>query len=398
MPRKAQELGPLHIKRLVEPGIHFVGGVNGLQLQVKDTGARSWLLRVQIGNKRRHIGLGGYPDVTLAQARDRAREAHDKIRLGIDPVEERRTIRLALKAESTVLTFEEAASRWHKSKQHEYQNGKHADQVLNTLVTYAGPVIGTMRVNEINVDDIYNVLDPLWTAKTETATRLRGRIENVLAWATVSGYRTGENPARWKGNLDALMAKPGKLKKTVHHKALPIDQISDFLTALRKTEGMGSLALEFCILTATRSGEVRGATWDEIDFDKKVWTIPAERMKAGKEHRVPLSKAAIQLLRKVPRFQNSNFAFAAVRGGKISDMTISAVLRRMKIAAVPHGFRSTFRDWCSERTAYPNDVAEMALAHTIGNKVEAAYRRGDLFEKRVQMMEDWAIFCQRRKS
>lgn len=393
MPRKAQELGPLHIKRLVEPGIHFVGGVSGLQLQIKDTGARSWLLRVQIGKKRRHIGLGGYPDVTLAQARERAREARDKIRLGIDPVEERRSMRLALKAESTVITFDEAARHWHKAKRHEYRNDKHADQVLTTLVTYAGPVIGAMRVNEINVDHIYNVLDPLWAAKTETATRLRGRIENVLAWATVSGHRTGENPARWKGNLDALMAKPGKLKKVAHHKALPIDDMADFMTALRQTEGIGSLALEFCILTATRSGEVRGATWDEIDFDKKIWTIPPERMKAGKEHRVPLSKATLRLLNKVPRYQNSEFVFAAVRGGKISDMTISAVLRRMKIAAVPHGFRSTFRDWSSERTAFPNDVAEMALAHTIGNKVEAAYRRGDLFDKRVQMMEDWATFC-----
>ena len=393
MPRKAQELGPLHIKRLVEPGIHFVGGVNGLQLQVKETGARSWLLRVQIGGKRRHIGLGGYPDVTLAQARERAREAHNKIRKGIDPVEERRSLRLALNAASWVITFEEAATRWHKSKKQEYRNDKHADQVLATLVTYANPIIGQMRVSEIGVDHINKVLDPIWSTKTETATRLRGRIENVLAWATVSGHRKGENPARWKGNLDALMPKPGKVSKVVHHKALPIDDVSDFMKALRATEGMGSLALEFCILTATRSGEVRGATWDEIDLDAKLWTIPAERMKAGKEHRVPLSKAAIRLLEKVPRFQNVSFVFAAARGGKISDMTISAVLRRMKVAAVPHGFRSTFRDWCSERTAYPNDVAEMALAHTIGNKVEAAYRRGDLFDKRVQMMDDWAAFC-----
>ncbi|TXR47478.1 tyrosine-type recombinase/integrase [Phyllobacterium endophyticum] len=393
MPRKAQELGPLHIKRLVKPGIHFVGGVNGLQLQVKETGARSWLLRVQIGDKRRHIGLGGYPDVTLAQARERAREAHDKIRKGIDPVEERRSLRLALNAASSVITFEEAATRWHKSKKQEYRNHKHADQVLSTLVAYAVPIIGKMRVNEIGVDNIYNVLDPIWTTKTETATRLRGRIENVLAWATVSGHRKGENPARWKGNLDALMPKPGKVSKVVHHKALPIDDLPEFMKALRVTEGMGSLALEFSILTATRSGEVRGATWDEIDLDAKLWTIPAERMKAGKEHRVPLSKAAIRLLEKVPRFQNVSFVFSAARGGKISDMTISAVLRRMKVAAVPHGFRSTFRDWCSERTAYPNDVAEMALAHTIGNKVEAAYRRGDLFDKRVHMMDDWAAVC-----
>ncbi len=393
MPRKAQELGPLHIKRLVDPGIHFVGGVSGLQLQVKDTGTRSWLLRVQIGGKRRHIGLGGYPDVTLAQARERAREAHDKIRKGIDPVEERRSLRLALHAASSIITFEEAAIRWHKSKKQEYRNDKHADQVLSTLVAYANPIIGQMRVNEIGVDHVYNVLDPIWSTKTETATRLRGRIESVLAWATVSGHRKGENPARWKGNLDALMPRPSKVSKVVHHKALPIDDLPNFMKALRTTEGMGALALEFSILTATRSGEVRGATWDEINFDAKLWTIPAVRMKAGKEHRVPLSAAAVQLLEKTPRFQNSEFVFAAIRGGKISDMTISAVLRRMKIAAVPHGFRSTFRDWCSERTAYPSDVAEMALAHTIGNKVEAAYRRGDLFEKRVRMMEDWAAFC-----
>jgi len=217
-------------------------------------------------------------------------------------------------------------------------------------------------------------------------------MESVIAWATASGYRRGDNPARWRGNLDAVLPKPGKVAKVTHHKALPIDAVHGFVTDLRTREGIAARALEFVILTATRSGEVRGATWDEIDLDGATWTVPAERMKAGKEHRVPLSARAVALLESLPRMAGSEYVFAAPRGGMLSDMTISAVMRRMEVDAVPHGFRSTFRDWCSERTAYPRDVAEMALAHAITNKVEAAYRRGDLFAKRANMMSDWAKF------
>lgn len=215
----------------------------------------------------------------------------------------------------------------------------------------------------------------------------------MLSWATVSGFRSGDNPARWKGNLDAVLPKPGKVAKVEHHRALPIDAVPAFMVRLRHVDGMGARALEFAILTATRSGEVRGAVWSEIDLAAGIWTVPAARLKAGKEHKVPLSPEAIALLQKLPRFEGSDFVFCASRGGALSDMTLSAVLRRMEVDAVPHGFRSTFRDWASERTAYPSDVAEMALAHAIGNKVEAAYRRGDLFEKRRLMMHDWAHFC-----
>ena len=240
---------------------------------------------------------------------------------------------------------------------------------------------------------VVKILEPIWNTKTETATRLRGRIESVLDWATVRGFRHGENPARWKGHLDKILPKPSKVTKVEHHVALPVDDIGAFMAELRKREGVAARALEFAILTAARSGEVRGATWSEIDLDSGVWIIPGERMKAGREHRVPLSEGAIKLLQALPRFGHTDLVFVAPRGGMLSDMTMTAVMRRMEVDAVPHGFRSTFRDWAAERTAYPRDVAEMALAHTIGDKVEAAYRRGDLFEKRCRMMADWAAFC-----
>jgi integrase len=236
------------------------------------------------------------------------------------------------------------------------------------------------------------VLSPIWTTKTETATRLRQRIEAVLDYATVHGLRSGPNPAAWKGNLDKVLAKPAKLKKVQHHRALPIDEMPAFVDALRQREGMLARCLEFVVLTACRSGEARGARWSEIDLAAKLWTIPPERMKAGKPHRVPLSAEALAVLEALPRIAGTDLVFPAPRGGQLSDMALLAVMRRMGVDAVPHGMRSTFRDWCSERTAYPRDVAEMALAHAIGDKVEAAYRRGELLEKRRRMMADWASF------
>jgi integrase len=394
LPRKAKELGPLDVKRLSRQGLHAIGGVAGLALQVKSTGARSWLLRISIGQRRREIGLGGYPDVTLAQAREKAREMRAAVDRGSDPAEQRRAARSALlSAAASEITFDEAARRWHKSKRLEYRNKKHAAQVLTTLTTYASPVLGSLPVGLIKLAHIVQVMEPIWTQKTETATRLRGRIENVLSWATVSGFRSGENPARWKGNLDAILPKPKRLKAVSHHSALPFDRVAEFLVALKRIEGMGAKALEFAILTAARSGEVREAKWGEFDLQNSVWTVPAHRMKTGRGHSVPLSRQAIRVLNDVPRFLYSELVFTAPRGGSLSDMTLSAVMKRMGVAAVPHGFRSTFRDWVAECTSYPSDVAEMALAHTIRNKVEAAYRRGDLFEKRRQLMQDWADFC-----
>lgn len=394
MARKTVELGALEVKRLTEPGYHFVGGVAGLALVVQPTGGRSWILRVVVGSKRRDIGLGGYPAVTLAKAKEQAAALREKIKAGIDPVEERKQAASALKAaQASSLTFEQAALAYVDSHKAGWRNEKHVQQWTNTLSTYAYPHIGDMLVRDIELPHILSVLEPIWKTKTETASRLRGRIESILDWATVRGQRDGMNPARWKGHLDKILPKPSKVARVDHHDALDVAEVGAFMAQLRQHQGNGARALEFAILTAARSGEVRGATWDEIDLESKVWVIPGVRMKAGKEHRVPLSAPAIRILKDLPRIAGTNLVFPAPRGGTLSDMTLSAVVRRMEAPCVPHGFRSTFRDWVSERTSYPGDMAEMALAHTIGSKVEAAYRRGDMFEKRRRMMEDWAAFC-----
>lgn len=394
MPKLPEPLGPLAVSRLTRPGLHAVGGVPGLALQVLASGGRTWILRVMIGNRRREMGLGGYPGVTLAMAREAAREARDMIRRGIDPIESARAARAALKVEPTVsYTFKAAAEAYIASHEAGWKNPKHRDQWTATLKNYAYPVMGKLDVSAIELPHVMRVLEPIWIRKTETAKRLRGRIEMVLDWAGARGFRSGPNPARWRGHLDKLLAKPSKVHRITHHRALPIDEMAQFMTQLRAAEGTGARALEFAILTAARSGEVRGATWKEIDLDARIWTISAARMKAAREHRAPLSRAAVAVLTAMPSGRPDAYVFKAAHGGRISDMTISAVLRRLEVDAVPHGFRSTFRDWAAERTTYPNEVAEMALAHAVGNKVEAAYRRGDLFEKRLAMMDDWADFC-----
>lgn len=396
MARKATEMGPLAVSRLTSPGLHFVGGVAGLALQVTPSGARSWVLRFVVGGKRREMGLGGFPDVTLAGARDAARTARAKVKAGADPIEDGRAARSALRAATlAAITFEESALRYVKAHESGWRNPKHAAQWRSTLATYAFPIVGDVLVRDVELPQVLAVLEPLWHVKTETASRLRGRVEAVLDWATGRGFRSGPNPARWKGSLATCLPAPGKVAKVEHHAALPLGEVGAFMQTLREQAGMGARALEFAILTAARSGEVRGALWAEIDRGAAVWTVPADRMKASKEHRVPLSNAALALLDALPRIAGDELVFPAQRGGMLSDMTLSAVLRRMKVDAVPHGFRSTFRDWCSERTNYPREAAEMALAHAIGDKVEAAYRRGDLFEKRRLMMADWAQFLAR---
>lgn len=415
MPRVAKELSPLEVKRLRHSGrggnITFaVGGVSGLLLQITPNGGRTWLLRVQVGAKRREFGLGGYPDVTLAMARDRAREAKDKIRNGIDPVEERKAAKAALTAaQRRGLPFADAVNRYLAAKLDAFKNAKHRQQWRNTLETYANPELGAMLVQEITVQDVLRVLEPIWQSKTETASRLRGRIEAVLSWATVAGHRTGDNPARWVGNLKELLPAPSKVAKESNHPALQIDDAPRWFAALRKRKGMGNRALEFAALTAARSQEVRGARWDEIDLEAALWIIPGERMKMDREHRVPLTKDAVALLKALPRFKDNPLIFPAPRGGEMSDMTLSVGMKRLhkadtdaggtgyidrvsKRPAVPHGLRSTFRDWIAERTNYPGEMAEIALAHKVGNAVEAAYRRGDMVEKRGTMMEHWADF------
>ncbi|MFY9480101.1 MAG: integrase arm-type DNA-binding domain-containing protein [Aquabacterium sp.] len=394
MPKRIAEMSALGVSRLKDPGLHFVGGVAGLGLQVTATGARSWVLRIHVEGKRREMGLGAFPDVTLSQARDKAREQRQLLDRGIDPVEYRLKERRAnAAAQASSVTFEEAAKAYIAAHESGWRNAKHGQQWTNTLTTYAYPEIGQVLVRDIGLPHILKVLESIWKTKTETATRLRGRLEAVLDWSTARDYRQGLNPARWRGHLDKLLPKPAKVTKVEHHAALPVADVGGFISDLRQQEGMGARALEFAILTAARSGEVRGATKGEIDLDAGVWIVPAVRMKAGKEHRVPLSQAAIDLVKALPKIADSDLVFTSPRGGQLSDMTLTSVLRRMEVDAVPHGFRSTFRDWTAERTSYPRDMAEMALAHTIGDKVEAAYRRGDMLDKRRQMMEDWAAFC-----
>ena len=392
MPKIAKELGALAVKQISGAGLHFVGGVPGLALHVSESGARSWLLRVMVGEKRREMGLGPFPAVPLAEAREKARAARERISQGQDPIRERSAARSAQRsAQLAERTFEHCARAYIAAKSPEWRNAKHAAQWTATLETYAFPKIGSLLAKDVGLPQVRAVLDPIWTTKTETASRVRGRVEAVLDWATVNEYRTGPNPARWRGHLDKLLPARGKVTKVQNREALPLGEMGAFIERLRASEGLGARALEFAILTAGRSNEVRGAKWSEIDLEAGVWTVPAERMKAGREHRVPLSEEAKALLGRQPRFAGDDLVFSH-KGRPLSDMAMVAVTRRMGVAAVPHGFRSTFRDWASERTNYPRDAAEMALAHAIGDKVEAAYRRGDLFEKRRLMMQDWAKF------
>lgn len=397
MPRVAKSLSALAVSRLTTPGLYAVGEVPGLCLQVLPAGGRTWLLRVLVAGKRREIGLGGYPAVTLADARTEARRLRADIRQGRDPVADRRAAKSAQRASrESAKTFKQAALAYIEIHEPAWKNAKHGQQWRNTLEQYAYPVIGELLVAHVEREHVLAVLEPIWQAKTETASRLRSRIELVLSFAMQRGYRPeGLNPARWRGGLDKLLPAPGKIAKAEHHPALPLESLGPFVAKLRAVPGMGARALEFAILTAARSGEVRGATWAEIDLDAALWVVPAERMKAGREHRVPLSDAALAVLNALPKDPESGLVFPSPRGGTLSDMTLTAVLRRLAVPAVPHGFRSSFRDWAAERTAYPGDMAEMALAHAIGDKVEAAYRRGDMVEKRRRMMNDWAGFLSR---
>ena len=401
MGSKAKELSALAVQRLTAPGMHAVGGVAGLYLCVSPSGSRSWIARVNVDGKRREMGLGSFPDVSLSIAREKARAARSDTTMGIDPVahrKEARSARQALKA--TQKTFADCAKAYIEAHSDSWRNAKHRAQWPSTFETYVYPTMGTVLVGEVTQAHVMAVLLPIWKTKTQTATRLRGRIEQVLAWATAAGFRQGENCARWTGLLDQLLPAPGKVSKPKHHPAVRVDDMPAFIKALRQHEGLSPKALEFVVLTAARSGEVRGATWAEIDLEAAVWTVPPERMKAGKEHRVPLSAAAIKLLEAMPHIEGTDLVFPAPRGGQLSDMALTALTRRMNFRddagrlCVPHGFRSTFRDWVFERTDYPRDLAEAALAHALENKVEAAYRRGDALERRRALMQAWANYCE----
>lgn len=419
MPKIAEELGALDIKRLSHAGgkgnsMVAVGGVAGLYLQLTPNNGKTWILRMRIGDRRRDIGLGGYPSVTLALAREKARSARAKVEAGIDPVEERKAARVKLVAErKRGMLFSDAVDKALGGKLDAFKNEKHRKQWRATLDAYALPELGQMVVQDICVQDVLRVLQPIWQTKTETASRLRGRIEAVLSWATVSGHRSGDNPARWAGNLKELLPAAAAVAVTGNQPALALDDAAAWFTDLRKRDGFGARAVEFAALTAARSGEVRGATWDEVDLVAAIWTIPGARMKMKREHRVPLAPAAVGMLNALPRLAGTALVFPSAKGGPLSDMTLSATMRRIheaakeragggddagyldprsKRPAVPHGLRSTFRDWAAEKTQYPGDMAEVALAHRISNAVEAAYRRGDMMEKRRRMMADWADF------
>jgi len=342
------------------------------------------------------MGLGPLHTVSLQEARERARKARGQLLDGIDPLEARKAehTRRALEAAKTI-SFEDAAVAYFNDHEKKWRNAKHRAQFLSTLQSYAFPTIGRLSVADIDTGLVLKCIEEIWKTKTETASRVRGRIEAVLDWATVRGYRTGDNPARWHGLISEVLPARGKAQKTVHHAALPFPELPAFMATLREREGgVGTRALEFTILTAARTGETLGARWTEIDFEEKMWKIPADRMKASREHRVPLSDCAIEILQAMPREAKNPFVFIGARRGGLSNRAMAAVLRRMNRDDITvHGFRSTFRDWAAERTNYQNQIVEMALAHVVGNKVEAAYRRGDLLDKRRRLMRDWARYC-----
>lgn len=371
----------------------------GLYLRITKDGNKSWVFVFPFPGYKspREMGLGSYPAVSLEKARDYAEVARLDVRNGIDPIEKKRAGRQSVALErGKAMTFDQCASAYIEANRAGWKNDKHASQWENTLNTYASPIIGTLPIAAIDTGLVLKVLEPIWTTKPETASRLRGRLEAVLGWATVRGYRHGDNPAAWRNHLDKVLPARSAVAKVEHHPALPYGEIGGFIETLRTQAGAASRALEFAILTAARSGEVIGATWQEFDLDKSTWTIPAERMKAKKEHRIPLSARALELVKELlPLKTEDNSPVFQGKGGKaFSNMAMLAVLKRMKRADMTtHGFRSTFRDWAGETTAYPREVIEHALAHQLKDKAEAAYARGTLFDKRRRLMDEWATYC-----
>lgn len=389
MARRIGILTSIGIRNLKEAGVYGDGG--GLYLQIGPTGAKSWLFRFMRQGKARAMGLGPLHTIGLAEARQAALACRKELLNGQDPIDRRKAARNT--DTSGQPTFAACSQSYIAAHEHGWKSRKHRDQWTNTLDTYVGPVFGDKPVDVINVGLVMQVLEPLWPTKTETASRLRGRIEAVLDWATVRGYRSGENPARWRGHLEALLPVRTKVRKVRHHPALPYVELSPFVKRLRESDAAAGRALLFTILTAARTGEVIGATWSEIDAPKSTWTIPADRMKAGREHRVPLGPQAMALLGE-PQAGHIPLFISGKSDRALSNIAMLALLRRWKRTDItPHGFRSTFRDWVAEQTEFPQELAEMALAHAISNKVEAAYRRGDMFERRRDLMHAWEAYC-----
>jgi integrase len=418
MPKVAKELSALAVKRLKSSGLHFVGGVAGLILQIKNPldcekpPSRSWILRTRFGAERLHMGLGPYPEVSLAEAREKARKLLARCREGVNPVKERKAERSALIASAgKAKTFRECAETYLEIHLGEFSNKKHRQQWRSTLKTYAHPVIGNMLVSDITKENVLEVLnqnveDPtngtiigkLWGTKMETASRLRGRIKVILNYAMAMNYRQDPNPATWTDCLQTLLKSPYKNKAVKHQPAIPYDQTPKFMVQLRKNKSISARALEFLILTAVRSGSVRLATWNEINFRQKLWEIPAAHTKARERHRVPLSPQAVALLKKAPRIAGCEVIFPSPRLNSLSDMALSQLMRGMrergelKLHAVPHGFRSSFRDWSADQTGYPDEIRKAASGHAVRDPVKEAYQHTDLLEKRRALMNDWAKF------
>ena len=404
MARQMNKLSALKVNRISTPGWHGDGG--GLWLQLTPTGARSWVFRYTLQGRQKVLGLGATHTITLQEAREKARKLRQQLLDGIDPGEARKQAKAASAlAKAKRISFDEVVAAFIASKKHEWTNPKHTAQWESTLTTYCSPFIGKLDVADVDTDLVLKCLKPIWTEKTETASRVRQRMEAVLSYATTAGHRKGDNPARWKGHLEHLLAKAGRVAKVRNHPSLPWVRMPAFMKTIEPMNGNAALALQFAILTATRSGEVRGATWAEIDIEKAVWKIPAARMKAKREHQVPLSPAALAILKRVVRFEDEELVFpGAKRGAQLSDMSLAACIKRMNqnepiwvdehgAAIVPHGFRATFRMWAAEVSNFPREVAEHALAHQLPDKVEAAYQRGSQFAKRIKLMEQWASWC-----
>lgn len=386
---------PINVERLKRPGMHPDG--RGLYLRIGPNGAKSWIFRYRADGKRRDAGLGGYPAVSLAEAREKAEALRKQKVAGKDPLELREAEKQTARLEAARrMTFKQCAQAYIETHKATWKNAKHAYQWPQSLGTFVYPVFGDLPVQAVDTALVIQALKPIWRDKTETAIRTRGRIERILDWARASGFRTGENPARWRGHLDQLLPQPSKIAKVQHHAALPYAEIVEFMRQLRDQGSASARALEFTILTAARTGEAIGAKWEEIDFTAKVWTVPGDRMKAGREHRVPLSPAVLQIIEAMADMHDGPFVFPGARRGQpLSNMAMLQLLRRMGHGDLTaHGFRSTFRDWAGEQTNFPREVIESALAHALESKVEAAYARGDLLEKRRALMKAWAHFCE----
>ena len=391
------KLNPKQVENLTDPGTYEDG--DGLRLVIKKTGRKYWVMRFQLNGKRRDMSLGAYTDVSLKAARSKTAIHRERISNGIDPIDAANNEREAKQTTALIeaakqIKFDSVAADYIAAHRPGWKNAKHAQQWENTLNTYASPFIGELSPGEITTEQVLRVLQPIWTVKPETASRVRNRIELVLDAAKARRLREGENPARWRGHLDKLLPKREKVQAVKHHPALPWSELPAFMAKLNKLDKVTFKAMQMTILTACRTSEVLGATWDEVDLEARVWAVPAERMKMRKEHRVPLSDALVELLEQLPRYEDNQHLFPGMKTGKpLSNMAMLMGLRHIKRTDLTmHGFRSTFRDWAGECTPHPRDVCEQALAHSLGNAGEAAYRRGDLFEKRRTLMDDWAHY------